>query len=81
MKTVSLQSQSRSDGKLHLEIPVDIPNAAYDLVVVMQPGSGAPEPQAPGEDGWPRGFFEATAGAWQGTFVRDQGQFEEREEL
>ena len=81
MKTLCIQSRSGSDGKLHLDIPVEIPNAFYDLVVVIQPGHAAREPQTPESNGWPSGFFEATAGAWQGEFVRDQGQFEERQEL
>ena len=35
------------------------------------------------ERGWPPGFFEATAGAWQGEpLVRgEQGEYEVREEL
>ena len=81
MKTLCIQSQSGSDGKLHLHIPVEVPNAFYDVVVVMQPSRATPADQALDQSGWPAGFFEATAGAWQGDFVRDQGQFEEREEL
>jgi hypothetical protein len=53
----------------------------YDVVVVMQPRRDTREAQTPEEGGWPSGFFEATAGAGQGEFVRDQGQFEEREAL
>jgi len=81
MQTLYVQSQSGSDGVLHLDIPVEAPNAYYDVVVVLHPRTGAPGPTTPQERGWPVGFFEATAGAWQGEFVRDQGQFEEREDL
>jgi hypothetical protein len=81
MKTLCIQSQSGSDGKLHLEIPVETPNAVYDVVIVMQPERTIQAPQVAEEGSWPPGFFDATAGAWQGDFVRDQGQFEEREQL
>ena len=38
---------------------------------------------APTERGWPPGFFEATAGAWQGEPLQrePQGEYEQREEL
>jgi hypothetical protein len=81
MQTMRVQSQSSSDGVLHLDIPVEAPNAVYDVVVVLNPSPNVPTPVTPEERGWPAGFFEATAGAWKGDFVRDQGQFEEREEL
>ncbi|MGP0067700.1 MAG: hypothetical protein ACLQGP_29405 [Isosphaeraceae bacterium] len=80
MQTVHVQSQSSSDGVLHLDIPVESPNADYDVVVVLQPRP-AVATVTPEARGWPPGFFEATAGAWQGDFVRDQGQFEERVEF
>jgi hypothetical protein len=82
MQTVHVQSQTGSDGILHLEIPVGLPNADVDVVLVIQPRGLAPSPEAADEaPGWPPGFFEETAGAWQGALVRDQGQFEEREGL
>jgi hypothetical protein len=80
MRTLRVQSRSNADRILHLEIPVETPNSTYD-VVVLQPRSDSPAPTAPEEQGWPSGFFEATAGAWKGDFIRDQGQFEEREEF
>ena len=41
------------------------------------------EAQTPEELGWPPGFFEETAGMWQGEpLVRgEQGEYETREEL
>jgi hypothetical protein len=79
MKTVCVQTLSSADGVLHLDIPVDAPNSVYEVVVVVQPKIEVAKPDAPEDRGWPAGFFEATAGAWQGDFVRDQGQFEERD--
>jgi hypothetical protein len=81
MKTLCIRSQSGSDGKLHLEIPVESPNVFYDVVVVTQAGRAVAEAPRFQDGEWPPGFFEATAGMWQGEFVRDQGQFEERENL
>jgi hypothetical protein len=81
MKTVCVQSQSSADGVFHLDIPVDAANAVYEVIVVLQPKAGDAKPNTPEARGWPDGFFEATAGAWQGDFVRDQGQFEERDEF
>jgi hypothetical protein len=77
---VHVQSPSSSDGVLHLEIPVEAPKADYDVVVVLHPKSSVSTTTA-ADRGWPHGFSEATAGAWRGDFVRDQGQFEEREGL
>jgi hypothetical protein len=79
MQTLRVQTRSDADRILHLDIPVEVPNATYDVVVVLQPRPEVSAPTAPEERGWPPGFFEATAGAWKGDFVRDQGQFEERE--
>ena len=28
--------------------------------------------------GWPAGFWETVFGAWEGEFIRDQGEYEER---
>ena len=56
MQTLHVQSQSGSDGVLHLDIPVETPNADYDIVIVLNPRSAASTPTA--EDrGWPSGFF------------------------
>jgi hypothetical protein len=71
MKTVCIQTLSSADGVLHLDIPVDAPNSAYEVVEV-RPKSDVVKPDAPEDRGWPAGFFEATAEAWQGDFVRDQ---------
>lgn len=79
MQTLRVQTRSGADRIVHLDIPVEAPNAAYDVVVVLRPRSDAPAPAAPEEQAWPTGFFEATAGAWKGDFIRDQGEFEERE--
>jgi hypothetical protein len=81
MQTIQIRSQAGEDGVLHLNIPVGTPHAVYQVVVVLQPATAVTAPKSPEELGWPPNFFEETAGAWQGDFVRDQGQFEERDEF
>jgi hypothetical protein len=81
MQTLQLRSQAGDDGVLHVKIPVGIPHAEYQVVVVLQPAAAEPGAKTPEELGWPPGFFEEVIGSWQGEFVRDQGEFEKREEL
>jgi len=83
VQTLRVQSESSSDGVLHLDIPVDAPNAFYDVVVVLQPMAREAEPRTPGELGWPPGFVAETAGSIQDpTFRRhEQGAGEKRLEF
>ncbi len=81
MQTLRVRTRSDADRILHLDIPVGVPDATYDVVVVPQPRSDIAAPTTPEERGRPAGFFEATAGAWEGDFIRDQGRCEEREEF
>jgi hypothetical protein len=81
MQTLQFRSQAGEDGILHLDIPSGIPHAEFEVVVVLQPRIREPQSRSTEDRGWPPGFFEETAGAWQGDFVRDQGQFEERDEF
>ena len=83
MQTHHTLGRAGDDGVLHLDVPVGAPNAEFEVVVVLQPKTTATKPQAPGDLGWPPGFFEQTAGSIQDpTFRRhDQGEFEKRLEL
>jgi hypothetical protein len=89
MQTLRTRAKADAHGVLHLDIRAGTPDFEYEVVVVLQPKAGvAIQPKAsesrsetPEELGWPPNFFEETAGAWQGDFIRDQGQFEERDEL
>jgi hypothetical protein len=81
MRTVHVLQQAGPDKTLHLSIPVDEANRRYQIVVVIEP-EHAPGSEAVPEQGWPPGFFEQTAGRWQGDFVREaEGAFEKRELL
>src|SRR4051812_15493084 len=73
MQTVQVQSQTGSDGILHLEIPVGLPNADLDVVLVIQPRGSAPRSEMGEAPGWPPGFFEETAGAWQASSSATRG--------
>jgi hypothetical protein len=77
MKTIPMRGKTGTDGVLQLSIPLGTPEAEFDLVVVAQPAAS----DATDSD-WPPGFFEETAGAWQGELERaPQGEYEKREEL
>ncbi len=47
--TIVFTSQSGADGKLHLEIPVDQPNAQFTIEVVVRQSP-------PAQKGWPPGY-------------------------
>jgi hypothetical protein len=74
MQTLRTFARADADGVLHLDIPAGTPESEYEVVVVIQPRAAEPRPGTPAERGWPPRFFDETAGAWQGEFVRDQGR-------
>jgi hypothetical protein len=77
MRTIPIRGKTGTDGVLHLSVPLGTPEAEFEVVVVAQPAL----PEAADGD-WPPGFFEETAGAWQGELERaPQGEYEKREEL
>jgi hypothetical protein len=81
MRTIHTLQQAGPDKALHLTIPVEEANRRYQVVIVIEPEpvAGPPPPEA---RGWPPGFFEQTAGRWQGDFVCEpEGEFEDREPL
>jgi hypothetical protein len=73
MRSIQVRGKTGADGVLHLSIPVEAPHAEFDIVVVVQQQPVTVHPS------WPPGFFEETAGAWQGEFERaPQGEYEKR---
>jgi hypothetical protein len=77
MRTIQVRGKTGADGVLHLSIPLETPEAEFEAVVVIQP-----EKPVEANGGWPPGFFERTAGAWQGELERaPQGEYEKREPL
>jgi hypothetical protein len=82
MRTIQLVQEAGADKTLQLTIPVDRAGWRYEVVIVVAPEPESSQPPTPEQRGWPAGFFEQTAGAWQGEFVREsEGPFEEREPL
>jgi hypothetical protein len=69
MQTIRFVEKTGGDGVLHLRIPTGRPETEFEVVAVVQPKPPA-APGTPEERGWPPGFFEQTAGSWQGEFER-----------
>lgn len=42
MKTMSVQTEISADGKLRLELPIDLPAGAAEVVVIVQPRTLVP---------------------------------------
>ncbi len=78
MKTIDMIETAGGDGVLRLEVPVDKAGEQYRVVVNFEPLDS----EETVKKGWPPGFFERTAGQWQGELERaPQGEFEQRESL
>ncbi len=78
MQTVRMVTRTAADGSLFLRIPLDQPEAEYEVVVVLQPAKTSNGPAASGEI-WPDGFLQETFGSIEDeSFVRHpQGQLAE----
>ena len=75
---IKVRSHVGSDGVLHLDIPTSISDQAVEVTVTVTP-IVEPSEKTPEELGWSPGFFERTAGQWQGEFVREQPDPQERD--
>ncbi len=73
MKTIQISSKADKDAVLHLDIPVEVADAEYDVLVVCQPK----------QQTWPPGWIDQMAGSIQDeTFFRHpQGEYEKRLDL
>ncbi|HIE01218.1 MAG TPA: hypothetical protein EYP59_13175 [Thiotrichaceae bacterium] len=84
MQKITLNSRIGSDGFLNLKMPNNLINTECKITVILQPITPMEsKPKTPEELGWTPGFFERTAGAWEGEpLTRDeQGEYEQREAL
>jgi len=73
MKTMQTSLTSKSDGMLHLEIPVEKVGQIYRVTVTIDEAA---------DDSWPEGYFASVIGKWDGEFVTEpEGEFEQRESL
>lgn len=75
---IKVRSHVGADGILHLVIPTSMSNQAVEVTITVTPVVEPPE-RTPEELGWSPGFFERTAGQWQGDFVREQPEPQERD--
>jgi hypothetical protein len=62
MTSILLHSVSGPDGKLHLEVPVGVPNVEFEVEVVARP-------KPPCGQGWPAGYFNLFGSVDDETFA------------
>lgn len=74
--------QIYQDAPDSITIPEELRHQAVE-VIIWPLGEATPIKEETDANGWPVGFFEATAGAWAGEpLVREpQGDYEQRLEL
>ena len=82
MQSITLRSHVGTDGILHLDVPVGLHDTDLEVTVTLKAVPPKME-KTPEELGWPPGFFERTAGAWQGEPLTRgaQGEYEKRDNL
>ncbi len=69
MHTLHLTERTGKDGVLNVSVPLGTPNAAYDVVLVVQPKE-TDLVATPQELGWPPGYFDLAGSVDDETFVR-----------
>ena len=79
MVSINIRAHIGADGVLRLDIPTGLFETEVEGRLEMMPVVDASSHQEPNAAVWPDGFFEATAGCWQGALERgDQGEFDYR---
>jgi hypothetical protein len=84
MRSLHIRAHIDAQGRLTLTMPPEMAGQDVELVVVFNQVTPANTAKVQTEAaGWPPGFFEQTAGAWQGEpLTREpQGEYEERAPL
>jgi hypothetical protein len=78
MRSLHIRVHVDKEGQAIFKMPLEFADQDIDLVVVFESLKSAETIV-----GWPPGFFERTAGAWQGEpLTREpQGEYEERDPL
>lgn len=61
MHTIRVSERTGKDGALLLRIPLDKPDAEYDVILIVQPK--ATSATTPPDPGWPPGYFDSTYGS------------------
>lgn len=79
MPKVFVRSHVGADGVLRIDIPTPMKDEDVEVTVTFKPVVEPPK-KTPEELGWSPGFFEQTAGQWQGELVREpHGEPQERD--
>ena len=82
MQTVRVTQRTEKDGVLHVSIPLGMPEADFDVVLVVQPKMIEPSSATPNQCGWPPGYFDLAGSIDDETFVRPpQGELPKRVEI
>ena len=84
VKSLHMRAHVDAQGTVTLTMPPEMADQDVELVVVFEPVTPTQTAELPTEaTGWPPGFFEQTAGAWQGELLtrEPQGEYEERDPL
>ena len=84
MRSIHLMSHIDNKGILRLETPVQgIIDEDVEVMLVIEPQPGTSKVEKKETKGWPTGFFEKTAGAWQGEPITrpPQGEYENRKDI
>jgi hypothetical protein len=77
MDTIRVLEKTGKDGALHLRIPLGKPDAEFEVLVIVQPRSAAPD-----DNGWPPGYFDLAGSITDETFKRQpQGELPKPIEL
>lgn len=81
MRTLHLTERTGRDGVLHVSIPLGTPDAAFDVVLVVQPKERSPDSLS-AHDGWPSEYFALAGSIADETFLRPpQGELPKPVEL
>jgi hypothetical protein len=80
MSTITIQSHIGADGMLKLQLPSEFIDTDIEVTVTIKPVTPPTKIKTPEELGWSPGFFERTAGMWEGEPLTrgEQGEYEER---
>jgi hypothetical protein len=81
MHTLHITERTGKDGVLHVSVPLGTPEAAFDVVLVVQPKESTAA--AAGEaTAWPPGYFDLAGSIQDETFMRPpQGELPKPVEL
>jgi hypothetical protein len=81
--TYHTHTRVSKDGVLTIRLPSELAESEVEVTVEAKPAHAPGDERSRKDLGWPPGFFEETAGHWQGEpLVREpQGDYEVRESI